>query len=295
MHENAGRAQLCDDAMGEIAGAFRGAAGEHDHVALGERIAHRALKRRFTIRESTESDRLAAGFRDCRRDNRAIAVVDSRRRERGARWGQLIPSRKHRHLRLAHHRNLRIATGRENADLPRGDARPPAQYRLATGDVGAGIGNELSGRRGAAHVDCGRAILLLRLGMLDHHHGIGAARNDAAGCDCGCGARHDLERGRMAADDDLAVETKAPRRAVARAGGFGGAQCTAIDIGAIERRHVDGRRDIGCERATERESKGDGFARQRRKLDVASEARARLLGRHDFQELLLPHRAPDRS
>ena len=99
----------------------------------------------------------------------------------------------------------------------------------------------------------------------------------------------------MAADDDLAVEPKPPRRGVARARGVGGAQRKAVDIGAIERRHVDRRRDVMREHAAERRGKRDALRRQRREIDVARKARARLLGGDDFEELLLPRRAADRG
>ena len=49
MHQDAGLAEPRDDAVREIARAFRGAAGEHHHVVLGERLAHRLVERDFVI------------------------------------------------------------------------------------------------------------------------------------------------------------------------------------------------------------------------------------------------------
>ena len=102
------------------------------------------------------------------------------------------------------------------------------------------------------------------------------------------------ERGRVAADDDLGVETQPLRRGVGRAHGVGGAQRKAVDVGAIERRHVDRRRHVVREHAPERSGERDALRRQRRKIDMARKARARLVGGDDFEELLLPRRAADR-
>ena len=165
-----------------------------------------------------------------------------------------------------------------------------AQQRLAARDVGAGIGDELPRRRprGAARSPGTR---LDQLGVLDHHHRVGAARHHAAGGDGGRGAGLDLELRRMAAGDHLGVERELLRRAVGGAGRVGGAQREAVDIGAVERRHVDRRRH---DRAPAR---GRAPPRARR-VSPGSGARSRwrskrflrLLGGHDFEELLLPRR-----
>src|SRR5204863_7946767 len=83
-------------------------------------------------------------------------------------------------------------------------------------------------------------------------------------------------------------ETQPPRGAVARARRVGGAQRKPVDIGAIERRHVDRRGDVGGEHAAERLGQADSLAGQRREIDPPHEALARFLGRYDFEKLLLP-------
>ncbi len=98
----------------------------------------------------------------------------------------------------------------------------------------------------------------------------------------------------MAADHDLRVEAKPLRRRVARTRRVGGAQRKAVDVGAVERRHVDRRRDVVREHAPERSGKHDALRRQRRKIDMPCKARTRLVGGDDFEELLLPRRAADR-
>ncbi len=94
----------------------------------------------------------------------------------------------------------------------------------------------------------------------------------------------------MTADDDLPVELKPLRRRIARTRGVGGAQRKAVHIGAIERRHVDRRRDVVREHAAERCGERDALRRQRRKIDMLHKARARLVGGDDVEELLLPRR-----
>ena len=87
-----------------------------------------------------------------------------------------------------------------------------------------------------------------------------------------------VERRRMAADDDLAVEREPPRRGVARARGVGGAQREAVDIGAIERRHVDRRRHVMREHAAERRRERDASPPAAAQIEMARKSRARFLG-----------------
>jgi hypothetical protein len=98
----------------------------------------------------------------------------------------------------------------------------------------------------------------------------------------------------MPADYDFAIETKPAWCAVARAYGVGGAQRESVHIRAIERRHVDRRGDVARQHAAERRRQSNGLARQRRQIQVPRKARARLLGRDNFQKLLLPRGAANR-
>ncbi len=80
-------------------------------------------------------------------------------------------------------------------------------------------------------------------------------------------------------------------RAVAGAERVERAHGEAVDIGAVERRRIGERDHVVRQHAAERVGKR---ARVRPasgvKVDAAAEARARLLGRYDFEELLLPRR-----
>ena len=98
----------------------------------------------------------------------------------------------------------------------------------------------------------------------------------------------------MAAGDHLGVERELLRCAVGGARGVGGAQRKAVDIGAVERRHVDRRREIGGEHAAERRRKGHALGGQGRAVDMALEALARFFRRDDLEELLLPGGGADR-
>ncbi len=99
----------------------------------------------------------------------------------------------------------------------------------------------------------------------------------------------------MSADDDLAIERELPRRGVGRARGIGGAQREAVDIGAIERRHVDRRQYVMRQHAVERRRERHRLGGKRRQIEVTRKARARLLGGDHFEELLLPRGAADRG
>ena len=64
MHQDAGLAELRHHAVREIAGALRGAAGQHHHVAFGERAAHRLLELCGVVGKRAVRHRLAAGLGD---------------------------------------------------------------------------------------------------------------------------------------------------------------------------------------------------------------------------------------
>ena len=244
-----GFAEPADDAMGDVARALRGAARQHQHVAFRKRLAHRRFKRGLVIGDGAEKMRFAAILVDRRRDDRAIGVVDRGRPQRFARLHQFISGRDHRDARLARHRNFSDAAGRQHADLARTDDGAGAQQGLAARDVGAGIRDELPGRRGTADLDRARAG---GLRVLDHHDGIRAARQRAAGRDRRRRARQHRPLRRDTAGDHLVVEPQAYGRGFVRRGEIGRAHRKAVDIGTVERRHVDRRRDVLAQRTTKR-------------------------------------------
>ena len=161
---------------------------------------------------------------------------------------------------------------------------PARNSILAARDVGAGIGYELPGRGGAADLDRARAG---GLGVLDHDDGVGTARHRPAGRNRGGGARQHRPCRRDAAGDHFVVQHQANRRRFSGRGKIGGAHRKTVDIGAVERRHVDRRHDILRQRAAERVGEpplfGGNGAREQRRL----EARQRVFARQDGQELVL--------
>src|SRR5712671_6595721 len=131
--------------------------------------------------------------------------------------------------------------------------------------------------------------------MLDHHHRIGPARDDAAGCDCGRGARPYFERGRMAASDHLRIEDQPPGRAVAAARSVGGAYCKSVDAGAVKGRYIGRCSETRRENTVKRILEPDDFAGKWLKVDRAFETLSRFGGRDDLEKLLLTGRIAHRS
>ena len=247
-------------------------------------VRTRELERDLVVRERAERHRLAARFRHRRRHDGAVAVVD-----RGGPSGapgatSSSPVESTATLRSPHDVDLRDAAGRQHADLARADARAAAQHHFAARDVGARVGNELAGRTRAAYVDRRRRRILHELGLLDHDHRIGAARHDAAGRDRGRGAGSDLERRRVAADDDLAVEREPARRGVARARVSAARSAKPSTLA-----RSNGGTSIGAitSSASTRPSAAascTASAGERREIEMTREARARFLRRRPRRE-----------
>jgi hypothetical protein len=269
-------------------GALRGAAGEHDDVTGFQRRAHRQFERDVFVGERAERHRLTAGFDDRGGDDGAVAVIDAGGRQRPAGLDQFVAGREHGDARAPHHVDGSEPARREHADFARADARAAAQQRFAARDIGAGIGNELAARRGAAQRDGRRDLGFDQFGMLDHHHRIGTARDDAAGRDRGRGAGQHFDGRRNAAGDHFGIERETFWRAVAGTRGVGGAHRKAVDIGAVKRRCIDRRDHVGREHARQRRAQRQAFTAKRRAIDAGIEAAPRLVGGHHFEELLLP-------
>ena len=147
-----------DDAMGDVARAFGRAARQHQHVAGRQRLAHRGFELRLVIGDGAEKCASPPFSADRRRDDRAVGVVDRGRAQRLAGLHQFIAGGDDGDARPARDAHLRDAAGRQHADLARADDGASAQQRLAAGDIGTGIGDELSGRSGAADVDRAMAL-----------------------------------------------------------------------------------------------------------------------------------------
>ena len=137
-----------------------------------------------------------------------------------------------------------------------------------------------------------------RLGVLDHHDGVGAARHHAAGRD-----RRRLAGANRRLRDDARVDLFLDELHDARHL-FGGAERVfgddgeAVDVGAIERRDVHRREDVGGENASKRRIERNPFDAARGQVERSPEAALGLVAIEDLKELLLlTHRArrPPRS
>ena len=137
---------------------------------------------------------------------------------------------------------------REHAGVAAGQDRSAPQDCFAGGDVGAGKRDAAAGGHGAADVHvvsgfsrtgAGLAKARHYIRVFDHHDGVGAARHHAAG-----GDRHGLAGSNDGRRDDAGVnhlvgQAHAARDFLRRAECVLGHHGKAIDVGAIERRHID--------------------------------------------------------
>ena len=92
---------------------------------------------------------------------------------------------------------------------------------------------------------------------------------------------------RGAAGDHFIVEDQANGRAFARGSEIGGAHRKTVDIGAVERRHVDRRKDIFRQRAAKRIRQRPLLTGHRPRKQRGFKTRQRLLARQNRQELVL--------
>jgi hypothetical protein len=296
MDKNPRVAKSCDDPMGKIASAFWRSAGEDNQVASCKRGSQSNFESALVIGKCSERDGFASGFRDRGCKDGAVAVVDSCRPERAARSHQLVPGREHRHLGFLHDRYLGDAASRQHPDLPWRDDRLAPEDHFPARNVWASIRDELPRSRWPAQLDGRRSVLIDQFRLLDHQHGVGAARNDAAGRDRGCRIRLDLKRRRMTADDDFAIQSKSAWRNIAGANGIGRSERKSIHVGAVEWRHVRGSNHILRKHAAERKWKRHSFVLHSRwHVDPTGEAGIRLFGRDHLEELLLARGSPDRG
>ena len=281
------RSQPRHEAVGEVAGALRGAARQDDHVAFGVGSADRRVERRLVVRDGAVEDGLAAVLGHRGADDRAVGVVDRRRRQRPARRDQLVAGREHADARTAEHRDGGEAAGGEHADLARADDGAAPQQGLASRDVRAGEADELAGRRRAPHRNARLRRILIRVRLLDHDDRVGAARDRRAGGDGRRRARSDDTGRGDAAGDDLVVQPQGNGRGFARRGDIRRAHRETVDGRAVEGRHVAGRSHVFGENTAQRLGKLGPLGPDRRRAQGALEAAHRLLARQHRQELFL--------
>ena len=293
MHGDAGRARLREEAIGHGAGTLARATRHDDEGRLGDRAAESRLEHGFVVREDIASRRFTAVLGDRRRQDGRVAVVDAADRQRLPRGHQLVSRGKDRDARSTHHGDLRQARRGEHADLARRDECAPAQQGLAARDVAAGVGQVGAGRDRAGHGDHRTTGVVLRLRVLDHDHGIGAARQHAAGGDRRRRAVSDLDGRRYTARQHLGVEPQAARRRLGRAREVAGPHGEAVDRRAIEGRRVRRGGDRLGQDTVMRSRERHRFGRQRRQVQHRMPAQHGFVGGDDFEKLFLTCRATD--
>jgi hypothetical protein len=142
------------------------------------------------------------------------------------------------------------------------------------------------------HLD--RAGGLVELGVLDHQHGISAARQHGAGRDHGRGPGGHRLAGLDAGREDLGVEPQGAGLVIAGTKSVLRPDREAVDVRAIEARHVDRRDHVLGEHPAAGLRERHALLAERCQRQMAMEAGDRLVAVDDLEELLLPGGAPDR-
>ena len=226
-------------------------------------------------------------FRDRGRDDRAVAVVDRARPQRVARRDQFVAGRQHRDARPPHHVDLGEAARRQHADLARADdacrgaapfrrARCRSPHRRRTARARPRDGRRSQARR-RRPTPSARSSPRRRRRAASRRRSRSRSR---------CRAR---PRGRrVPAGQDLRVEREAAGRRIGRAGRVGGAQREAVDTARSNGGTSTGAATSCASTRPSASASATVSAGERREIELPLEARARLLGRDDLEELLLP-------
>jgi len=155
-------------------------------------------------------------------------------------------------------------------------------------DVGAGVTHVLAPGKGSTDLDKPSVGRPLKLRMFNHQDRIGAARQHAAGGDRSRMTGDHRNRRHDAGREHLAVQPQRARCFL---------HCTervlrphreAVDVGAIESRDVDVRKDIPGEHTAEGLPERHELFAKRSKPQVRAKLRGGLVARDDAQELGLP-------
>ena len=184
--------------------------------------------------------------------------------------------------------------GRQHADLARADRLALAQQRLAARDVGAGVGDELARRDGAAQLDRRHVVSISSVCSIITTASAPRGTTPPVAMVVAVPGRTSIFGawpqaitsalsvicfGAASAAPAVSAARSAKPSTLARSNG-------GTSIGAADRP-----RQHAAERSRERHA----FGGQRREIEMALEALARLLGRHDFEELLLARGRADRG
>jgi hypothetical protein len=182
--------------------ADRGAAGSHDDVVVEVPLDCLAERRRVVGHDVPVGDRAAPPL-DKLADGLSVGLDDLS--GVGVALDEFLARRHDAHRRGVVDLHLCGADGLQQPQIRRTEPVTGLEEGLAVGDVLADRPDVLALRDGREHLE----FAPHRLGVLDHHHCVGASREFAAGVDPDCPARFD----RVGALGD----SQGDRRPVARA------------------------------------------------------------------------------
>ena len=180
-----GIAQFGDDAIRQIARALARATGEQHDVGKLERVLQPFPQRGHVVVRDPQPFRLAAELAHGIGEHLGVRVVDLCRLHRLAGRDDLVAGREDGDDRLSPDVDGGDADRGQHAGIAAGQQLTAAEHGLAGGDVGSGKRHAAARRDGSGDSQ----LAAVGLGVLDHHHGIGAARNHPAG-----GNRHGRAR-----------------------------------------------------------------------------------------------------
>ena len=179
--------------------------------------------------------------------NCGVRIVDRTRPYWAAGSNDLVAGRDDRDPRPPPDLDFGMPDRRQHSDLARGQNLTGAQYGFASRHVASGKSDKLSDRRGPPDFDRDVAGFLDGFGVLDHHHGVGAARHHAAGRDQGRGPGFDCEA-RLCPGCQYFGKQRQPARGLrASAVRVICAYRETVDAGAVETRHIDFRNDAASD------------------------------------------------
>ena len=248
MRDNPGISKFGDDAIRQVARSLARATGEDDDVATLERVLELFPEGGHVVVGNPEALRLAAELSHRIREHLGVRVVDSCRLHRLARSDDLVTGRENGDDRLPPDFDGGDADRGQDAGITAGQELTAAQHGLPAGDIRSGERHAASRCGGSG--DPQPAAVDLR--VLDHDDGIGATRNHPARGNFHGGARPNHRRWHDAGVNRFFAKLHGSRHFLGRTERVLGHDGKAIDIRAVERRHVNWRDDIGSQDAPER-------------------------------------------
>ena len=161
---------------------------------------------------------------------------------------QLRAGRDDGHARPAEHGNIGPANGGKQSGLAGREQRPSAQYQLALGHVSAGEAQIDAGGHRVKHLQA----FSVNTRVLDHQHGIGAARQHPTRGNGTGRARLDNQARDGSRGNLFTAQSQASRRFLGCSIGVGGAERITVHVGPVERRNGFRGPGLGRKHATRR-------------------------------------------